>query len=289
MTGASGLLGREVLKCFTAQKWEALGLAYSRVKGSLQRVDLCDNVQVEAILDQFKPNVVVHAAAERRPDKVENQPDLAVALNVTSTCTLADLCKKKNIYLLYISTDYVFDGKNPPYLPDAPTNPLNAYGSTKRDGECVVLKHAGFGVLRVPVLYGPVEFLGESAVTTLFSSVLDTKITARISDYEQRYPTHVTNCAEVCLGLSERQVSSKDAAGIWHFSGKEVFTKYTMAHTMAEIFGLSSNHLAPVKEAFGKTTRPYDCCLDCSATTKCVPVSYIPFKDGIKKVLEPFI
>lgn len=283
VTGASGLLGREVLKCFVEGGWEVLGLAFTRAGKSLQKVDLCDSLQVKEVLETFKPSVVVHSAGERRPDVVEKQRDKTESLNVTATQTLADSCSKRAIYLLYISTDYVFDGKNPPYLPDAPTNPLNAYGITKRDGEKMVLQHAALGVLRVPVLYGPVETLSESAITTLFSSVLDSTKPARMSDHEQRYPTHVTSCAQVCLGLAEKR-----ASGVWHFSGKEPFTKYTMALVMAEVFGLSTEHLIPVKEPSAGATRPYDAHLDPVVTEKAIPIEPILFRDGIRKVLEPY-
>lgn len=297
VTGASGLLGREILKCFAAEKWEVLGLAYSRARDSLKKVDLCDPAQVEDVLEQFKPAVVVHSAAERRPDVVEKQKDKTIALNVTATQTLADLCNQRNIYLLYISSDYVFDGKNPPYAPDAATNPLNSYGISKRDGERVVLQHSTLGILRVPVLYGPIEYLGESAVTTLFSGVMDPKKSIKICDYQQRYPTHVTNCGQVCVGLAELHLSSatgttSPASGIWHFSGKEPFTKYTMALAMAELFGFSKDHLVPVKEPSQApgATRPYDCKLDCSATEKAIPnIPYISYREGIKTVLESFL
>lgn len=296
VTGASGLLGREILKCFVAEKWEVLGLAYSRARDNLKKVDLCDPAQVEDVLEQYKPAVVVHSAAERRPDVVENQRDKTIALNVSATQTLADLCNQRNIYLLYISSDYVFDGKNPPYAPNATTNPLNAYGVSKRDGERVVLQHPKLGVLRVPVLYGPIEYLGESAVTTLFSGVKDSTKSVKMCDHQQRYPTHVTNCGQVCVGLAELHLASgtdtaSPASGIWHFSGKEPFTKYTMALTMAEIFGLSKDHLIPMKEqSQSGAIRPYDCQLDSSATEKAIPnIPYISYRDGIKAALEPFL
>lgn len=285
VTGASGLLGREIFRCFAAEKWEVLGLAYSRAKDGLRKVDLCDPTQVEGVLEEFRPSVVIHSAAERRPDVVEKQQDKTKALNVTATQTLADLCAQRNIYLLYISTDYVFDGKNPPYAPDATTNPLNAYGISKRDGECVILQHSKFGVLRVPILYGPVEYLGESAVTTLFSGVKDSTKPVKMCDYQQRYPTHVTNCGQVCVGLAELR-----APGIWHFSGKETFTKHKMALVMAEIFGLSKEHLVPVNEPSPGPLRPYDCKLESSATEKALPnISYISYRDGIKAALESFL
>jgi len=180
VTGASGLLGRELLRRFAQQKWKCLGLAFSRAGGELVRVDLRDRREVEKVLDDFRPTVVVHAAAERRPDVVEQQPEAASRLNVSATETLAELCSKYGIFLIYMSSDYVFDGRSPPYHPDSPTNPPNKYGQTKRDGEVAVLKHAGTAVLRVPVLYGQVEQLGESSVTNVFSAVLNSDKEAKV-------------------------------------------------------------------------------------------------------------
>ena len=287
ITGASGLFGRAIVKCFTESLWEVLGLAYSRAGGRLRKVDLCDSEAVEKVLEEYEPDVVIHSAAERRPDVVEKQKEKTMALNVSATETLASLCSKRNIYLLYISTDYVFDGKSPPYLPNAPTNPINAYGISKRDGEVAVLKYPGLAVLRVPILYGPLESLDESAVTILFKAVLDSSTPAKMSDYEQRYPTHVDNCAQVCVGLAKKHFAEGGgAAGIWHFSGKEPFTKYAMAQEMVDVFGLSGDHLVPVKGPSAGAVRPYDCHLESSSTEAVVAVEHIPFREGIKAVLQ---
>ena len=89
-------------------------------------------------------------------------------LNVTATRALAEAMNEHGGRVLYISTDYVFDGAAPPYKWDDKPNPVNAYGQLKLEGEECVLKACEENVvLRVPVLYGPVEYLGESAVTTL--------------------------------------------------------------------------------------------------------------------------
>ena len=289
ITGASGLLGREIYKSFSQEKWDVLGLAFSRVKEGLRKVDLLDKSQVECVLDEFKPSVVVHSAAERRPDVVQNQTESALALNVSATDTLASLCASRNIFLLFISTDYVFDGKDAPYKTVAPTNPINTYGRSKRDGEVAVLKYPGNGVLRVPILYGPIESLGESAVTTLFSAVLNTEKPANLSDYERRYPTHVSDCAQVCVGLANKHIVSNDAGSVWHWSGRECHTKYRMACIMAEVFGLKSHHLVPIREPSSGTPRPYDCHLDRSDSESVFETQDTDFKQGIRLVLEPFL
>ena len=66
-------------------------------------------------LESFLPSVLIHAAAERRPDVVEKDPDAARELNVGATSLLAQECRRLNVKMVYISTDYVFDGTNPPY------------------------------------------------------------------------------------------------------------------------------------------------------------------------------
>ena len=168
ITGASGLLGRAIVKEFTQSEngWEVLGLAYSRAKGALRKVDLKSKDEVDSVVGEFKPSIVIHSAAERRPDVVEKKEEETKMLNVNATRTIAEASAKANAFFLYISTDYVFDGTNPPYKPTDKPNPLNKYGQSKLDGENVTLEFLPrSGVLRVPILYGPVEHIHESAVT----------------------------------------------------------------------------------------------------------------------------
>ena len=290
ITGASGLLGRELLQHFKVKGWEYLGLAYTRAREGLVKVDLCQRNEVENVLDDFKPHVVVHAAAERRPDVVSKQTEQAQALNVGATEILTQLCQERGTFLIYISTDYVFDGKHPPYTPSASTNPLNTYGITKRDGEMVVCKYKNVAVLRVPVLYGEVESLSESAVTIIFTAVLNTTQPAQLSDYEQRYPTHVQDVAEVCQLLAGKQLAEPGTSvGIWHCSGDDRMTKYSMACAMGRLMGLSTGHITPVREPSSGAPRPYDSQLDCSSTRTAFPSKQTPFDVGIRKVLESHV
>ena len=89
----------------------------------------------------FQPHVIVHCAAERRPDVVENHPDTASQLNVDASGNLAKEAAAIGAFLIYISSDYVFDGTNPPYREEDIPNPLNLYGKTKLEGEKAVLEN----------------------------------------------------------------------------------------------------------------------------------------------------
>ena len=166
VTGASGLLGRAILKEFKENDWEVLGLAFSRSGPRLRKVDLRNKEEIDAVMKEYQPDVVIHSAAERRPDHVEKQEDATAKLNISATGYLAEAAANSQSFMLYISTDYVFDGTSPPYKPTDKTNPLNKYGQSKLDGETATLAHLPFsGVLRIPVLYGPVEHIHESVVT----------------------------------------------------------------------------------------------------------------------------
>jgi S-adenosylmethionine synthetase len=94
-----------------------------------------DSEAVHHIIHDFQSHVVVHCAAERRPDVVESQPDAASQLNVAASGNLATEAAAVGAFLIYISSDYVFDGTNPPYTEEDTPNPLNLYGKTKLEGE----------------------------------------------------------------------------------------------------------------------------------------------------------
>ncbi|KAF9950010.1 hypothetical protein BGZ70_001540 [Mortierella alpina] len=241
VTGASGLLGRAVVAEFKKSGHEVIGVAFSRAKGDLKKLDLEDSKAVEAFIDQEKPDVIVHCAAERRPDVVEKNPDGAKNLNVQVPALLADLTNDRGILLIYISTDYVFDGTSPPYDVRDKANPLNLYGQTKYDGE-LAIKHANSAaiILRVPILYGATEYNGESAVNAL----IDSSKTASMDHYAIRYPTNVADVARVIKDLAYKVRTEKVfISGVLHFSGEERFTKYEMCEVIAQVLGTSVSHL----------------------------------------------
>lgn len=140
--------------------------------------------------------------------------------------------------LIYISTDYVFAGKegDAPYEADAPTGPTNIYGETKLDGEKVALEEAGhFGVvLRVPVLYGPAEKSSESAVNVLVDSVWKAQEKGSTVDMEhwaKRYPTNTEDVGRVCKDIAERYLSGEltSLPRVLQFSSEDCYTKFEMA------------------------------------------------------------
>lgn len=234
----------------------------------------------------------MHAAAERRPDVTDKDPAAAEALNVGATRTIAEVAGEVGAFLVYISTDYVFDGKAAPYHVDSVPNPLNSYGRMKLDGEKAVrgVQPDNSCVLRVPVLYGEVETLDESAVTVLFKGVRNPNSPAKMNDHQRRFPTHVADVAVVCRQIADRAMTAerKSVSGYLHWSGNECMTKYQMAKRMALLFGMTSEHVVIAEETPGGTPRPFDCQLDCSALETLGIGQRTPFDDGVKRALEEF-
>ncbi|WFD43150.1 Vacuolar protein sorting-associated protein vps5 [Malassezia psittaci] len=252
--------------------YEVTGIAHSRAHGALRQVDLTDEDATLAILTEIKPQVIIHTAAERRPDAMEANPESAYRLNVEVPAFLAKQCsdKETGMRLIHISTDYVFDGHHPPYKPDDVPNPLNAYGRSKLDAEKAIRKHAGKGqavCIRVPVLYGVTEYDAESAVNVLQTALFQGK-PAKMDAHGVRYPTNVSDLAAFLMNVCE--YDRDDLPDTLHFSAQEALTKYEMCKVIADAYriatgkSLSTDHLIPETEPdpSASTQRPGNCHLD---------------------------
>ncbi|MBL64255.1 MAG: NAD(P)-dependent oxidoreductase [Opitutae bacterium] len=290
VTGASGLLGRAILKSFDADPgWEVVGLAKSRARDGLLCHDLLHADATEELLQRERPTVVIHAAAERKPDVCEGRPEFTQALNVTASSTLCEAAKAVDAWVLFISTDYVFDGTQPPYHPRDTPHPLNAYGESKLGGEEATLRvNPGNAALRVPILYGEVERLEESAVTEIACSLLDST-PVKMDHWAVRRPTLVDDVGSACLQLANHQVSSQSCRGIWHFSGDESMTKYDMALAMGRVIGLDSSHIEPDEQPPPGAPRPHDCSLDCAEFDARCSVVRSSFTSVIGDFLRPHL
>lgn len=249
--------------------------------------------------------VPITGAANRFPDSCSSDPTGAAALNVQSTRSLAAQAQKRGIVLIYISTDYVFSGKQgeAPYKTDDRPSPPNIYGQTKYEGEMAVLSEMGLqaqrdgsqeaaagasrtlGVsLRVPLLYGHVDEgdKSESAVHPLLHAVhkaaalKEGEPKVKADHYSLRYPTATEDVARVCVDVAKLYLEpgDKELPHILHFSAQDKYTKYEMCKLFGEILGLSIDNVEPDDPTKGMgaessgSQRPYNTNLDVSALKK---------------------
>src|SRR5580704_2436892 len=168
ISGASGLVGSNCLKHFTEQGWETVGSYYSFETDDTVFYDtLMPDHPYNFDVAAFGPDVIVHCGALTHVDYCETHEEESYEKTVQSTINLIKVAKECNARMVYISTDYVFDGKNGPYTEDAPVNPLSVYAKHKLEAEQMVLRETPDSlVLRVTNVYGD-ELRGKNFVARI--------------------------------------------------------------------------------------------------------------------------
>lgn len=161
VTGANGMLGQDLCPIL-----EDMGCFV--VESDIDTLDITDEETVSVAIATIKPDVVIHSAAYTNVDKAENDLDLALKINEQGAANVARACSQNGCVMVYISTDYVFDGtKDNPYLPEDKTNPINNYGLSKLKGEEAVKKYCEkYYIVRTSWLYG---HHGKNFVETMIS------------------------------------------------------------------------------------------------------------------------
>ncbi|WP_321948745.1 SDR family oxidoreductase [Paraburkholderia sp. J10-1] len=292
--GASGLLGRAIVRELAAQTpWQVVPTAF-RHGGPQQTVlDVRDAQAVNAFVEREAPDAIVLAAAERRPDVCEHDPAAARALNVDAVRSVAAAARQSDAWVLSISTDYVFDGTQPPYRIDDTPNPLNAYGHSKLEGEQALLETSDNAlVLRLPLLYGPIVGWHESAVTSLVPAIRASAQpgaqAAPMDAWATRYPTFTPDVAFVIRELLLRCADGAPVRGIAQWSGDEPMTKYDIAERIAQALGVEARLLAQPTPT-DATPRPRNCHLDSSRLKTLGMGRRTPFDAAIRAVLDAFM
>jgi len=247
LTGASGLLGSEITDYLESDNYELIKLRQTPAPGYLS-LDLADPAQI-AHLEAVPFDYIVHTAANKDPDSCQKDPEGARKINVDGTAALARVAGKKRIPILFISTDYVFDGTRPPYRETDRTNPLNIYGQTKCDGEKAVFAECPQGVvLRVPFMFGGRE-LSKSAVITSAIAAARSGEAVEVEAELIRCPTATYDVARAVKAAVEH-----DLRGIYHFSGREAMNRYQIYCAIANALGLPVNAMKP--RTLGKVIAP---------------------------------
>lgn len=288
--GASGLLGRAVTRELgTRVGWRVVPTAHRRVDENTVALDIRDAGAVASFVDRVRPDAIVVAAAERRPDVCERDPAAARALNVDAVRTIASAAQRCGAWVLSISTDYVFDGSAPPYRIDDQPAPLNAYGRSKLEGERALAESTDFGcVLRLPLLFGPVVDWSESAVTSLVPAIVAASAPdappASMDAWATRYPTYTPDVAFVIGSMLERHAQGSAICGIAQWSGAEPMTKFEMAARIACALRLDAR-LMPQTVSQEATPRPRDCHLDASRLEALGIGRRTPFDVALAEVL----
>lgn len=222
--------------------------------------DVSDTITVEKIFEQMKPEAVVHTAAMTNVDKCELEKRLAWKINVEGTVNIAKACKKHSSFLIYISTDYVFNGAKGLYRETDETVPINYYGLTKLKAEEAVKNLTDqYCIARASVIYGSTPAIGKINFALWLLNRLKRKEKVKIVTDQWNSPTLNTSLANMIL-----EVLEKRATGIFHLAGATRLSRYVFAKYIAETFHLEKNLLIPIsfKELYWVAKRPEDSSLN---------------------------
>jgi dTDP-4-dehydrorhamnose reductase len=265
ITGASGLYGSKLAELATTRNYEVYS-GYNQDEptvGRLTKFDVSDKNLVKKTLKKVNPEIVVHAAALTDVDKCETNKELAWKINVQGTRNVVEGAKKTQAFLIYISTDYVFNGKTGQYKETDTPDPINYYGLTKLEAEKIVADSLdSYCIGRASVIYGSIPATGKVNFALWVLKRLENNEQTRIVTDQWNSPTLNTNMAEMTLEVIERKLT-----GIFHLSGATRVDRYNFAKLIAQTFNLDRNLISPTTSAeFSWTAkRPRDSSLN---TTK---------------------
>ena len=270
VTGVSGQLGHDVM--LELQKRGHIAIGSDRAgdddpEYKVVALDITDREKVEELLAAEKPDAVVHCAAWTAVDAAEDEENIPKvrAVNVDGTKNIADACKKINAKMVYISTDYVFDGQGTrPWEPDDKNYaPLNVYGQSKLDGELAVSQTLDkYFIVRIAWVFGK---NGNNFVKTMLG-VGKTHPEVKVVDDQIGTPTYCPDLARLLVGMIET-----DKYGYYHATNEGGYISW--ADFTKEIFkqaGIDSKVIPVTTEEYGlsKAKRPFNSRLDKSKLEK---------------------
>ncbi len=286
VTGASGLLGSKLCELATRKDHEVYAV-YLRHKPSHGTAIQCDASNANALRDVFahtKPEAVVHAAALTDVDKCELEKELAWRINVKGTENIARLCKDHQAFLVYVSTDYVFDGEKGMYKETDRPAPINYYGTTKLKGEEAVKNSTdGCCIVRPSVIYGSTPATGKINFALWLLNNLERREKVKIVTDQRISPTLNTSLANMILEVLERRLT-----GIFHLAGATRLDRHEFADLLAQTFNLDPTLMTPVssKEISWVAKRPKDSSLDVDKAKHTLRHKPLKIHEALEKLKE---
>lgn len=224
VTGVKGQLGYDVVNELVKRGHEAVGV-------DVEEMDITDADKVRKVILEENPEAVIHCAAYTAVDAAEENEAVCRKVNTDGTINIAKVCGEKNIKLMYISTDYVFDGEGEHYWqPDELRNPLNVYGQTKYEGELAVEKEVEkYFIVRIAWVFG---VNGKNFIKTMLN-LGKTHDELSVVDDQVGSPTYTFDLARLLVDMIEtdkygRYHATNEGICTWYEFAKEIFRQAGM-------------------------------------------------------------
>ena len=254
VTGAKGQLGSDVVNELNSRKYETIGV-------DIEEMDITDPESVNKIVVKANPDVVIHCAAWTAVDAAEDRDNISIvrSVNVKGTKNIANVCKKLDCKMIYISTDYVFSGRGTdPWKPDCRNYaPLNVYGQTKLEGELAVAGALDkYFIVRIAWVFG---MNGSNFIKTMLN-IGKKYDTVRVVNDQIGTPTYTYDLARLIADMAE-----SENYGYYHATNEGVYISwYDFACEIFKQAGYNTNVVPVTTEEYGisKAKRPFNSRLD---------------------------
>jgi dTDP-4-dehydrorhamnose reductase len=272
ITGANGQLGHELVRATIAAGHEVIATSH-------ETLDITDKTAVDDVITSARPDVVIHAAAWTAVDACESEPEKALLVNGTATKFIADAAHAVGAHVVYISTDYVFDGsKASAYDESDVTNPQSVYGSSKLAGEKAL--GATDAIVRISWVCG---FYGANMVKTILRLAEQPQL--KFVDDQIGNPTFADDAAEMIVRLA-----TEKRPGTWHVTNQGEVSWYEFAREVLIAGGFDADKVAPIKthelQPPRPATRPFNSVLN-NASLKNAGIALLPdFREPLARLVS---
>lgn len=253
---------------------------YDTVVFDLPEFDIANPQHLREALKNTK--TVINCAAYTNVEKAESEADLAYKINAHAVGVLGEIAKKNGVWVLHISTDFVFDGRsNKPYVETDKPNPINTYGGSKLAGEELLVESGCLNcIMRLEWTYG---LKGNNFVSKLIAAAKQRPELSVVDD-QKGSPTATTEAAEAICKLLE-----KKPQGLFHFAAGGYVSRFGMADFIFEKLNL------PVRLKSCKTSdypsaaaRPFNSCFDCGKITALLGEPIENWQEPLERFLKRF-
>ena len=235
VTGVKGQLGYDVVNEMEKRGLEAVGV-------DVEEMDITDKAACEKVITESKVDAVIHCAAYTAVDAAEDNVDVCMKVNAEGTRNIAEVCKKLDIKMMYISTDYVFDGQGErPWEPDDERAPLNVYGQSKYEGELAVEELLEkFFTVRIAWVFG---VNGKNFIKTMLRIGKERGAASVVCD-QIGSPTYTYDLARLLVDMIQT-----DKYGRYHATNEGLCSWYEFACEIFRAAGMDEVKVTPVTTA----------------------------------------
>jgi len=290
VTGANGLIGRKIIQAFLQRKTHQI------VATSQKRIPFNSDVEfftvnliysdINKIIETIKPDVLIHCAAMASPDACEVDRYSCKKLNVEVTSRFATACRDYGTHLLFLSTDFVFDGTLGGYTETDTPAPISFYGESKFEAENLIQEmNIGAVIVRTSLVFGYENHLARPNIALKVIDHLKNGKPHKVPFDQIRTPTFAEDLASAVVNIAEKRQS-----GLFHIAGGEKISVSEFSKRIATVFGFDESLLIPssTKDLSEPAARPLNTSLDIAKAKTILNYNPTPLTDSLLLLKEQY-